>query len=143
MIITAEYLAQYIYLESELKRIKRKLEYYKKNPLTAEHGVVKASMELFPFAECHIVVSGPNIKLDAERKATIKQLTYNLIGNQRLYEDMKLDIELFIETVKDLEMKSILSKKYVENWTDEKIGNELGYERSTITKKIDRFFEVK
>ena len=55
MQITREFLSQYIYLESEIKRIDRRLEYYRDHPLISEHGVVKGSMGQFPYAECHLL----------------------------------------------------------------------------------------
>ena len=141
MKITAEYLAQYTYLESQIKRMRRKLKYYEKNPLKSQHGVVKGSMLDFPYAQFQFVISGPNVKSDEKRKELIQQLLIDLKGNEQLYEDMKLDIELFLEKVTDLEMKSILQMKYVDNISLEKIGAELGYDKSSISRKIDRFLK--
>lgn len=143
MTITTDYLAQYTFLESELKRIDRKLKYYEKNPLQTTHGVVKTSSKDGLFRESHLVVSAPNIKSDEERNNQIKQLIITLNANNKLYKDMQLDIECFIETLTDLEMKDILTKKYIENMTYEQIGNELGYDRTTVSKKIDKFFQNK
>ena len=68
----------------------------------------------------------------------MNQLIVDLHGNEQLYEDMKLDIELFIESLTKIEDKAILRLKYIDKWTDERIGAELGYDRSTIYKKIDK-----
>lgn len=143
MQITRDFLSQYIYLESEIKRIDRRLEYYKDHPLISEHGVVKGSMGQFPYAECHFVVSAPRVLSDEERQKKIRQLVIDLEGNKSLYEDMKLEIEGFLETLSDMEMKSILKMKYVDRKRDCDIARELGYERSTVTKKIDSFFKGK
>ena len=138
MVITRELLAQYTYLESEIKRMERRLKYYKSHPLTSEHGVVRGSMEHFPFAQCHFVVSGPNVKSDEERKIAINQLIINLDGNIQLFRDMQLDIELFIEKLPDLEERTIFKLYYVDKVKMEEIGEKLGYDRSTISKKIDK-----
>ena len=61
-VLTREYLETYTYLESEIKRIQRRLKYYEAHPAQAAYGVVKGSMQQFPFAECHFVVSGPTVK---------------------------------------------------------------------------------
>lgn len=139
--ITREYLAQYIYLESQIKAMDRKLRYYEKHPLMASHGVVKGSMGGFPYAQCHFVVSAPEMKSDEERKNKISQLLINLAGNKQLYEDMKLDIECFVESISDLEMKTIMQLKFVDNLPLDKIGDKLGYDKSSISKKIDRFLK--
>lgn len=138
MVITREFLAQYVYLDSYIKSIRRRLKYFENHPVLAEHGVVGGSMRNFPYAQCHFVVSGPNVKSDEERKKIVSQLLVDLQGNEQLYEDMKLDIELFIESLESIEDKAIMRLKYIDKWTDERIGTELGYDRSTISKKIDR-----
>ena len=128
--ITREFLAQYTYLESEIKRMKRRIEYYKEHPLMASHGVVKGSMKDFP-----------SVKSDEERKKAISQLLVDLEGNCRLFEDMQLEIELFIESLTDLEERTIFSLYYIEKMKMDEIGRRLGYDRSTISKKIDRVLE--
>lgn len=138
MIISREFLAQYVYLDSYIKSIRRRLKYFENHPVLAEHGVVSGSMKGFPYAQCHFVVSGPNVKSDEERKRLVSQLLVDLHGNEQLYEDMKLDIEMFIESLDVIEDKAIMRLKYIDKWTDERIGAELGYDRSTISKKIDK-----
>lgn len=141
MIITREFLAQYVYLDSYIKSIRRRLKYFENHPVLAEHGVVNGSMKDFPYAQCQFVVSGPNVKSDAERKKVVSQLLVDLHGNEQMYEDMKLDIEMFIESLDSIEDKAIMRLKYIDKWTDERIGAELGYDRSTISKKIDKIIK--
>ena len=142
-VLTREYLETYTYLESEIKRIQRRLKYYEAQPAQAAYGVVKGSMQQFPFTECHFVVSGPTIKSTEQRNKAVRQLAIDLKGNQQLFEDMKLDIEAFLESIPpdDVETKHILALKYVERKTDEEIGNELGFSRRAIGDKIDRFLK--
>jgi hypothetical protein len=141
MILTREYLATYTYLESEIKRLRRRIKYYENNPLTSEYGVVKGSLKQFPFTECHFVVSGANVKSNEEREKMVRQLLIDLKGNERLFEDMKLEIECLLEklNLEDIEMKHILTMKYIEGRTENDIAVELGYDRRSIGKKIDRF----
>lgn len=139
MIITSDYLAQYVYLEQQIKTMERKLKYYKAHPLISEHGVVKGSMSNYPYAECHYVVSAPRVKSGSERNALINQLIIDITGNKEYYEDMKLDIEQFIESIQDIEMKTILQMRYMDNRKYDEIGDALGYDRTTVSKKIDAF----
>lgn len=139
MILTKEYLADYKYLRSMIKSMERRLKYYENHPLTSSHGVVNGSMQSFPYAACHFVVSGASVKSSEEREKTINQLMIDLEGNKRLFEDMKLDIETFIfdNPGLSIEEQTILRLKYVDEWTFEKIGEELGYDKSAISRKID------
>lgn len=141
MKLTREYLATYTYLESEIKRLRRRIKYYEDNPLRTEYGITKGSLKQFPYTECHFVVSGANVKSNDEREKMVRQLLIDLKGNEQLFEDMKLEIECFLEKlpVEEVEIKHILAMKYVERISENEIANELGYERRAIGKKIDRF----
>ena len=141
MKLTREVLAQYVYLESEIKRLDRKMDYYKKNPIKSEHGVVSGSMNSFPYAQCHFVISGPNVKSDSERKKIINQLLIDLEGNKQLYVDMKLDMDVAIEEIEDAEIRIILQHKYIDRWTDERIAKEINCSRRDIGYKIDKFLK--
>lgn len=141
--VTREYLENYRCLKSRLKSIRRRLKYFETHPIASSHGVVKGSMANFPYAQCHFVVSGPSVKSDEERQKTVAQLRVDLAGNERLFEDMKLDIEKFLENtdVLTIEEQTILRLKYIDGYSFEKIGEELGYDRSTISKKMDKILE--
>lgn len=139
MEITKEYLSKYVFLEKEINRLRRKRKRISESLQAAEHGVVKGSTSCFPYTEAHFVVSGISIKQDAEKKNLKAQLLVDIKANEELYESMKLEIEKFIESVDDLEMKQILEMKYMQGIKDVEIGNALNYERSTVIKKIDRF----
>ena len=140
-ILTREYLATYTFLAAEIERMKKRIKYYENHPLQRTYGVVKGSLNQFPFTECHFVVSGPTIKSSEERDKAIRQLIIDLKGNERLLNDMKLDIELYLETLPPeyLEIKHILALKYVDGKKDGEIAGIIKCDRSTISKKIDRF----
>lgn len=83
-------------------------------------------------------MSGVHVKSDEERKKVVSQLLVDLKGHERLYEDMKLDIESFIENLEDIEEKTILRLKYIDRMTDSQIAEQFNFDRSTISKKIDK-----
>lgn len=142
-VLTREYLATYVYLESEIKRMRRRITYYKTHPLQQEYGIVRGSMQHFPFTQCNFVVSGPKVKSTKERDQQISQLLVDLKGNEQLLGDMKLEIELYLESLppEQIEMKHILALKYVDGMKDGEIAEKLNCDRSTVIKKIDRFLE--
>jgi len=141
--ITKEYFANYKYLESLIKSMRRRLKYFEQNPLTSEHGVVKGSSTNFPYTESNFVISSPRLKSSAERENLISQLEIDLAGNARLFEDMKLDIETFIEStnILSLEERTIMRLRYVDQKNFECIGEELGYDRSVVSRKLTKTFE--
>lgn len=140
-VLTREYLATYVYLEAEIKRMRRRIKYYETHPLQQEYGVVRGSMQQFPFTQCNFVVSGPKVKSTKERDQQISQLLVDLKGNEQFLADMKLEIELFLESLppEDIEIKHILALKYVEGLRDGEIAKKINCDRSTVIKKIDRF----
>lgn len=144
MKLTREYLATYTYLESEIKRLRRRIKYYDDNPLTSEYGIVKGSLQQFPYTECHFVVSGANVKSNEEREKAVIQLLIDLKGNEQLFEDMKLEIECFLENLgpEQVEIKQILYYRYVERWSYDEIAKEMSYDRTTVQKKIDKFLTI-
>lgn len=141
MILSRENMEKYSALEREIKRINRKLDYYANNPVSGQHGVVKGSMSGFPYAECHIVVGAPDVKSTDERHKKVQNLLMELYANKKAYEEFIIDIEIAIEKVEDTEMRQILDYKYIEKLSDSTIGKKLGYDRSTISKKLTKFFE--
>lgn len=48
--------------------------------------------------------------------------------------------EKFIDTIDDSEMRTILRQYYINGLTQEAIGSKLGYDDSTISKKLDAFW---
>ena len=143
-VLTREYLSTYIYLESEIKRIRSRIQYYDNHPASCSYGVVKGSLSQFPFTECHFVVSGASIKTSDEREKAIRQLVIDLKGNEQLFEDMKLDIELFLEKlpVEMTETKHILALKYINRLTDEEISEKIHVSRRTVNRRINDFFDM-
>ena len=141
MLLSRENMEKYSKLENEIKRINRKLDYYANNPVGGCHGVVKGSMGGFPYAECHFVVGAPDVKTTDERHKKVQSLIIELEEKKKEYEDFQLDIDFAIEDIEDLEIRQIFQYKYIEHMTDSEIGKLLGYDRSTISKKISLFFD--
>ena len=141
MVLSRENMEKYSKLENEINRINRKLDYYANNPVGGCHGVVRGSMKRFPYAASHFVVGAPDVKTTDERHKKVRSLIIELGEKKKEYEDFQLDIDFAIEDIEDMEIRQIFQYKYIEHMTDAEIGKVLGYDRSTISKKLDRFFE--
>ena len=71
------------------------------------------------------------------------QLIKRLIATKKKLQKKIIDAEKFIETQTDSELRTILRSYYINGLSQEEIGKLLGYDRSTITKKLKRFWRMK
>ncbi len=51
-------------------------------------------------------------------------------------------VENYLASLPDQELRSILSLRYIYGLTHQQIGKEMGYEKSTITKKINGHWRI-
>lgn len=138
--VTREFLEQYAAITANLKSLERRKKYYEDHPLLQEHGVVRGSMVDFPFAETHIVISGTsvNAKSAEQRKAEVNQNLIDIEVNRLVLEDMKLEIERFInKNVRGADNKAIFRMHFIDGLTLQQIGNELHMDKSTVSRRID------
>lgn len=140
MVLTRKVLEDYVHLDREIQLLEQKLDYYASKQVKSVHGVVQSSMKSYPYAQTHIVVSGSDIKSDMEYQARLRQKIITLAEKKRRFDKLELEIDDAIEQIEDLEMKQIIEMRYLWGFTDEEIGNELNLERSTVSKKVKRFF---
>lgn len=137
-----EYFENYLLLDKSIKRCEEKLKYYLEHPLKTVSGTVMSSMKSFPYCLTHITISASdNPKAELERNELIKKLTSELISNMQKYEEQRVYIDLFIENIEDVTTKEIFNQRYIDGKTLEQIGNDLGYDFSTIGKKINAYFQ--
>ena len=140
--MTRQYLEDYLLLEKSIRRCEKKLKYYLERPITTISGTVMSSMSEYPYCLTHLTVSASdNPKAENERNELIKALTLEIAYNMRKYEEKRLYIDMFIESIEDLEIKEILNQRYIEGRTLEQIGDDLCYDKSSISKKIDTYFQ--
>lgn len=139
--VTKESLENYLLIPAAIRRIDRKITYYQNHPLQTTYGSVKGSMPNFPYAECHFAVGVADAKDENARNIKVQQLMIDLLRNKKKYEDMKLEIELFIESITDLELKEMFNMRYIDLIKTEDIAKHFGYERTLINKKIVNYLE--
>lgn len=109
-------------IQEELYELKNK-NFYKKNILT---GMPKGNSEYDIFSEY------------AEDIKTLEDmLQYNL---KTLQKERK-NIEEFLSSIEDIELRLIIRLRAVNNMKWEEIGAELGMDRRTASRKFDNFFK--
>ena len=77
----------------------------------------------------------------SDRKYQQKQKIYES-RKQKLAKEID-EVEQWIETVKDPEMRVIFSMRYKDGQSMTEIGERLHMDRRTVARKIERFFEEK
>lgn len=99
-------------------------------------------MKEYPYCLTHVTISAAdNPQNEKKRDELIRSLMNQIAQNMRKYEEKRVYVDLFIESVEDLEIKEILNLRYIDKKTYPQIGEELGYEQSSIPKKIDAYFQ--
>lgn len=137
-----KYLEDYLLLEKSIKRCEEKLKYYLEHPITTISGTVMSSMKEYPYCLTHLTISASDSpKNEEKRNELIRALVIEIAYNMQKYEEKRLYIDMFIESIEDLEIKEILNQRYLEGRTYPQIGDDLGYEQSTIAKKIETYFQ--
>lgn len=121
--------------EEELKKYrsnKKYIEYLerKSEKKYYEHSTVVGSMNEFPYIKRKFAVSDDFEKSEINNRAEQQK-------KQRL-EQAIYEVEKYIEEIQDIELKMIFSMYYIEGLKQEEVAKNLGYERSTIAKKITK-----
>lgn len=123
--MTKDDLEQIKGLKSEIKAIQDDLHNL---PITKDS--VTGSMVDFPYIQRTVVISG----LDEDKG---KKLRKRLEKKLDELQDMLLEMENWLDTIPDSEIRAILRLKYRNGMTNKQIGDELGYDQSSISKKIN------
>lgn len=139
--ISKDILIQYSDLQEEIKDVRRRI------------GILKeqiAKLEQSGYSEADIVKGGmggiQTFKIEGfpyekyskkktllySRKAILETLEFDLL-------EMTNDVEAYIASIGNSEMRRILTMRFINNMNFEQIGRTLGYDRTSISKKIDKF----
>lgn len=140
--ISKEILIQYSDLQEEVKEVRERIARTERQIAKIEEdgkvidtvsggcgGIQHFKIEGFPYPE----YSRKKTLLYA-RKATLASLEMELLETLN-------QVEEFIASVNNSEMRRILSMRFIDNKNFEQIGKILGYDRTSISKKIDKFLE--
>lgn len=127
--MTAEEINGIYYINKEIAAIKRELQelrsrnFYKSTAIT---GMPKGESSVDIFTD----YTDSTITLES-------MLAYNL---KKLQEERK-KYELFLNTIEDPELRMIIRLRAVNNMSWEEIGEQLGMDRRTASRKFYKFFK--
>ena len=119
------------YKAIEVEQIK--LNNFKFQPESMEEDIVTGSDNEFPYAPHHFKIRGyGSVEYPKQRNKLREKIA-------RVRAEIE-EVERYIDNVEDPEMRNILTMYYELGMTHEQIAERYGYERSTITKKINDFW---
>lgn len=139
MVLTKQILIDYQSKEREIRRIEEKIAYYSSFVTPMEHGVVTGSMKDFPYAKCHFVLSGTDPKSDEARQTKLRELLITLYERRDAFIDLEIEIGKAIEEIDSPDLRQMIEDKYVKGLTDQEIADKMGYERSAVSHRINRY----
>lgn len=138
--ISKEILIQYSDLQEEVKEVRERIEKTEKQiAKIEEEGNVKDTVSGGSGGIQHFVIDGfpyPEYSrkktLLYSRKATLTSLEMELL-------ELTNQVEEYIANIDDSKMRRILTMRFIDNLSFEQIGKIMGYDRTSISKKIDKF----
>lgn len=126
--VTKAELEQLRSLKSEIRHLNEELL-----NLPTVTDSVKGSMVEFPYIEQTVVIKGIDETAAVRLRRKVERKCEEL-------QEQMLFMEEWLDGVQDSETRDILRMKYRNGLSDNQIGMELGYTRSAIAMKIQRFF---
>jgi hypothetical protein len=127
--MTVDELSQIYYINKEIRSLQlelaqlRQKNFYKSNTLSDMPGKGESADQATEYINDVMILEG--------------LLQYNLSKLQK----EKQKAEEFIENVSDAQTRLIIRLRVVNNMKWEDIGKELGYERTTVSKKFYEYFK--
>ncbi len=136
-------LKQYRDLQIEIKELENRIKKLENCTYEVEHDVVRGSDNVFPYTEKTFHIEGYNIQDIDKRNKRLNQLEKLLIKRKDKCEDMKLQIEEFINTIPDSRTRRVFQYRYIDNLNWLEIAHRIGkYDESYPRKVIhDKYLE--
>ena len=133
--ITAKDLKQYAQLKNEIKDIETELSEFRTEETK---DVVKASLNHFPYTEHSLTVNGC---CELSNEARNKLITQKQFKKAEL-EQLRIDIEQFIDNIDDSQIRRIIRLKYIKGYSWAKVAKSVGNNTAdSVRKTFERFFQ--
>lgn len=116
-------------LKNEIRLLEEEL---KSLPVISDS--VKGSMIDFPHIEHNIAIRGVDINIGERLRRRLQRKLEEL-------QDRLEDMEVWLDRLEESEMRTILRLRFRNGMTHEQIAKELGYSRTAIASKLERFFK--
>lgn len=132
--MTAKELKQYGQIIGEINDIEAELFELKKEETK---DVVKASLNHFPYTEHSLTVKGYSELSDESRQRLIDQKQLK----KAELEQLRLDIEQFIDSINDSQIRRIIRLRYIKGYSWTAVAKKVGGNRDSVRKTFERFLQ--
>lgn len=123
-------------LNKEVELLKENIRKFEYKPREQVADTVKDYRTGYPQT---IVIEGVGDKEYIKNKGRLyRRYIRKLIEIQKEIEEL----EMFLETIDDPELRVLLRLRFINGLTQEQIADKLGYSRSAVAMKIKRFFDL-
>lgn len=130
--MTERELRQYRKIKKEIEDLERRIEKEEEKEEQIVKGVVKGSSKRFPYLNTRMSVDiYEPVQYDKSCKL-IKKMSDKVMELQKAAEQ----IEDFIETIKDSEVRQILRYRFIDGLTQQEIAMLLHMDQSNVSRKI-------
>lgn len=134
-----ELLQQYIDLQAEIKDLERRICKLENQVDRIEHDSVIGSDSEFPFTERPFHIQGLNVK----KQKRLKRLKRLLAKRKDTCEEMKIEIEEFIDTIPDSRTRRVFQYRYIDELPWQQIAFKIGKHDESYPRKMihDKYLE--
>lgn len=139
--MTKKELEQYRFIQLKIESLERRILALKKLRSEAQNGIVIGSNPEFPYQVIHYHLEGYNVSREEERVEKIDRMLRELEDARIKAADAHIRTEEYIKSIKDDKLSTIFAMIYIEGMTQSEVAEKLGYDRSTISKKIDTYLK--
>ncbi len=143
MIISKNLLKQYNDIVHEINETEERIIKLERNEPRIEYGSVKASQQEFPYVEQHVHIEGYNIKNDEEHRGKIENYKMQLKKHQSELIEQEAEIMKLINSIPNSSDRRILTLYCVDGLIQEQIAPMVHLDRSTVSRRIKKYCELK
>lgn len=135
--MTREELEEYPYICNRIKQLDKKIENEDNREIEIVRGKVKGSMREHPYIETHVSVEMYEPKESDKR---IKRILMYRHEREKLLK-RKEAIEEYIDSIEDLQIKTIFEYVFIDDESFAKAGKMVGYSKGRISQLISNFLK--
>lgn len=136
-------LKQYTVIKKEIEDLRRKINNLERNDNNLVTDKVTGSSKDFPYTKRGFTITGLDISGVDKKKKNIAAL--NEIRESHLFAllEMETEIEEFLQKINDSRVRQMFRSIYLDGESQERVGDRLGFHRSTVSRTIKKYLEKK
>jgi len=134
-----ELLQQYTDLQAEIRDLEKHIKKLEAQVDRIEHDSVRGSHSEFPYTQRQFHIQGVNVK----KQKRLKRLKKLLTKRKDTCEELKLQIEEFIDTIPDSRTRRVFQYRYIDGLSWLQIARKIGKHDESYPRKVihDKYLE--